>query len=323
MRIAITTFVFPLALLGIVAACNDDEETTAANPDAGAERGDGSISGDAGDAVTIGFEARVGADRFSCSKLAAGMGTTAATIEPLDFRVYVHDVRLIRDDGVDVPLTLASDGKWQYQNLALLDFEDKSGTCINGTTDVNTTLRGSIASGSYTGIKFEIGVPFELNHADVATAPSPLNLSGLFWSWNGGYKFARIDGRSPAVDAGMSMDAGMPMDGGMEMDESVFSIHLGSTDCQGDPANGGVVTSCERPNVGEVVLRGFDPTKKTILVDYKALVAGNDLTTNGGGAPGCMSGTTDPECPALLARFGINPTTGQPDATHQALFRVE
>ncbi|MDF2696595.1 MAG: hypothetical protein K0S65_4978, partial [Labilithrix sp.] len=325
MRVA-PILLLPIATFGLIAACSDDENSTATPAkDAGTSQAE--TSTDTDDNVTIHFEARVGDERFSCSKTATGMGATAATIEPLDFRLYVHDVRLIGAGGEEVPVSLTDDGKWQYKGLALLDFEDKSGTCANGTTDVNTTLKGGAPAGTYTGLKLKIGVPFELNHADVATAPSPLNLSGLFWSWNGGYKFARIDGRSPAMggtmDGGMSMDAGMSMDGGMMMDDSVFSIHLGSTECEGEPASGGAVSSCGKPNVGEVVLTGFDPTKKTILVDYKALLAGSDLTKDKGGAPGCMAGANDPECPNILSHLGVNPTTGQPDATQQALFRVE
>lgn len=317
----------PVSLLALSAACGDDDNTPTVTPanDSGAQPDTGTpdASGGAG-AMTLHFEARVGSEKFSCSNMAMGMGTTNAMIEPLDFRVYVHDVRLINAAGEEVPFALTQDGKWQYKTLALLDFEDKTGTCANGTVDVHPTLEGTAPAGTYTGIKFKIGVPFELNHADVATAPSPLNLSTLFWSWNGGYKFVRIDGKTPAMDAGM--DAGMMMDGGdggMVMAGGVFNIHLGSTECQGDAADGGAITMCNKPNRGEVSLQGFDPLSKTILVDYKALVSGNDMTKELGGAPGCMSGGTDPECPAILTRLGVNPTTGQPDATQQKLFRVE
>jgi len=252
-----------------------------------------------------------------------GVGITQAAVEPLDFRLYVHDVELLDAAGAAVPLALVDDGTWQYKGVALLDFEDKSGTCANGTKELNTSLRGSAPPGTYNGIRFKIGVPFALNHADVATAPSPLNLSGLFWSWNGGYKFARIDGRAMNGDAGMTHDAGA-MDGGMTHGEpGVFNIHLGSTACQGDPTSGGAVTACGRPNVGIVELTGFDPTTKSILVDYKSLLAGSDLSMEMGGAPGCMSGETDPECPAVLTRLGIDPNTGKPDAAKQALFRIE
>ena len=258
--------------------------------------------------MTLSFAARVGDTPFSCSEVIRGVGTTAATVEPLDFRLYVHDVRLITASGREVPFRLADDGKWQSGGVALLDFEDRTGTCVNGTAETNTALRGTAPPGSYTGLKLKIGVPFALNHADAATAPSPLNLSGLFWGWNGGHKFVRIDARV----VGSS--------GGELAETSAFNIHLGSVHCRGG-AN--AVTSCDRPDIGEVVLRDFDPAVTQMLVDYQALVAATDLTHDLGGAPGCMSDADDADCPNLLARLGVNPSSGQPDASQQALFRVE
>lgn len=259
-------------------------------------------------AMTLSFAARVGDAPFSCSAVAHDMGTSAAAVEPLDFRLYVHDVRLVTSTGREVPFHLADDGKWQTSGVALLDFEDRTGTCVNGTAETNTILRGTAPRGPYTGLKLKIGVPFALNHADAATARSPLNLSGLFWGWNGGYKFVRIDARV-AGQSGASL-----------AETSAFNIHLGSVQCHGGPSS---VTGCDRPDVGEVVLRDFDPEVTPVLVDYRALVAGTDLTRDLGGAPGCMSDADDADCPSLLARLGVNPTTGQPDASQQALFRVE
>ncbi len=323
MRVAKVALVLVLFSSVVIVAC-DSEESSANSKGPVVDAGPDVPSSDAGgDAVrTLSFEARVGSEKFSCSRPATTMGTTSVTVEPLDFRVYVHDVRVVREDGSEAPFTLVQDGKWQYQGVALLDFEDKSGTCSNGTTETNTVLRGMVPDGVYTGVKFRIGVPFSLNHADVATAPSPLNLSGLFWSWNGGYKFARIDGRVAPLDAGGGMgtmdDAG---DGGMTMPSDTFFLHLGSTECT-DDGDGGVA-SCGRPNVGEVALTDFDPFQRVIVADYKALVADTDLETNAGGAPGCMSEADDPECASILPHLGVNASTGQPDASGQALFRVE
>jgi uncharacterized repeat protein (TIGR04052 family) len=310
----------PIVTTLTIAACSDSTSTSPP-----ATEGDGGVAldGALGDGkVTLSFEAKVGDAPFSCATPVM-VGTPASMVEPLDFRLYVHDVRLIDANGEDVPMVLADDGKWQYGGVALLDFEDKSGTCANGTIDVNKTLVGSAPAGVYTGVKFKIGVPFELNHADVATAPSPLNLSGLFWSWNGGYKFARIDARGPAMDGGMGGDAGGGGHGGHGDEPGVFNIHLGSTGCTGDPGSGTSVTACAKPNIGEVVLTGFDPTKKKIVADFKALVAGSNLGMDMGGAPGCMSGPTDPECPNVLSHLGVDPSSGQPDAKQQTLFRAE
>jgi uncharacterized repeat protein (TIGR04052 family) len=254
-------------------------------------------------AVKIPFEARVGATPFTCTGTYPAVGTAATDIVLSDFRFYVHDVKLHQKGGADVAVELDQDGLWQYKNLALLDFEDKTGSCSNGTKETNLMIHGMVPEGTYDGISFKLGVPFDLDHADVATAPSPLNLSGLYWDWNGGYKFLRIDAAPSAGGA-------------------AFLLHIGSTGCVGDIANGGI-TSCKRPNVADVALTGFDPTKSKVVVDYAAVVAGSDLSKNVGGPPGCLSGATDPECAEIFQRLGmsVKDTMTHPDL--QKLFTAE
>ena len=38
-----------------------------------------------------------------------------------------------------------------------------------------------------------LGVPFPLNHTDITTAPAPLDLTSMDWSWQSGRKFAKIE----------------------------------------------------------------------------------------------------------------------------------
>jgi uncharacterized repeat protein (TIGR04052 family) len=254
-------------------------------------------------AVKIPFEGRVGKTPFTCKGTYPGLGTAATEVALSDFRLYIHDLKLHQKGGGDVAVELTQDGLWQYKNLALLDFEDKSGPCANGTTEMNGMVHGQVPQGTYDGLSFKLGVPFDLDHADASTAPSPLNLSGLFWDWNGGYKFLRVDSA--------------PVAGG-----APFLLHLGSTGCQGNFADGGI-SGCDRPNVADVVLTGFDPSTSTIAVDYAAVVAGNDLSVNQGGPPGCMSGPTDPECDALFQRLGLSVNDASTHPDQQKLFSVE
>ena len=77
-------------------------------------------------------------------------------------------------------------------DTALLDFENATGGCVNGTPDVNDRVTGTAPAGHYTGLRFTLGVPFNKNHTDLTTQPSPLNLTALAWVWNAGRKFARL-----------------------------------------------------------------------------------------------------------------------------------
>ncbi len=281
-------------------ATSDAATPTPTPPDAGLDA--------ASQITTLTFAAKVGTETFSCNATFQ-LGTPSTAVTPLDFRFYVSEVELVRADGTRAPLALVPDGKWQLDDVALLDFENGAAGCAsNGTPDTNAVVRGIAAPGSYTGVRFVVGVPFAKNHGNQATAPSPLNLGQMFWSWRSGYKFLKIDGQ-PEADAGPR-----------------FNLHLGSVGCLGeDPADGGAVTSCEKPNRVLVSLSAEAPLDfgtKRVVIDWAAILAGSDVTVNGGGPGGCMSGTTDPECEPVFDRLGIDLATGAPKPGGAA-FRLE
>ena len=144
--------------------------------------------------VTLRFDARAGTESAVCGITLPGLGTNSTPVRLQDFRFFVSDVRFLTEAGEEVPVTLAQDGRWQVENVALLDFEDATGACAEvGTAEMNAQIVGTVPEGDYTGVVFTLGVPFALNHVDASSAPSPLNLTAMYWSWQGGYKFARIE----------------------------------------------------------------------------------------------------------------------------------
>ena len=251
--------------------------------------------------ITLAFRAKVGTQPFSCTATYPGIGTSASTIAPRDFKMYVSEIRLLTAAGAEVPVQLAQDGTWQLENLALVDFEDQTGSCTNGTPQVRTVVEGSAPAGVYSGVRFVLGVPFARNHADASTAPSPLNLSSMFWSWNGGYKFLRADFSSTGQPGG-------------------FNIHLGSTGCNGATATT-PPTSCTAPNRPEFTLQ-LNPATDVIVADLASLVATTNVDVNQATtAPGCMSAPTDADCNEIFPRLSLA-LGGIPAAT-QNFFRVE
>ena len=143
--------------------------------------------------VEVKFSAQVNGQPFSCGQSYKDIGTTKSTITPSDFRFFVSEVELLDAQGRATPVALTQDKTWQLENIALLDFENGTGPCRNGTVPTNTSVRGTVPSGKYTGIRFTLGVPFNLNHVDPTTAPAPLSSTAMFWTWQGGYKFLKVD----------------------------------------------------------------------------------------------------------------------------------
>ena len=245
---------------------------------------DSSSGGDASQSVAIAFEAMVGSEVFVCGTTYDNLGTDDSSLEVSDFRFYVQDVELRNADGDYVAVELDTDGNiWQVANVALLDFED--GCTDLGNEATNRVVTGTVPAGSYDGLRFKMGVPFDLNHANPATAEPPLNLTSMEWDWQGGYKFLRID------------------TGTFSMTD--WRMHLGSTGCDGDPIAGGT-TACTTPNRVDVELDAFDPESDTVVADFAQLVDGAALDVNQPETPvGCMAGPNDSDCAALFENLGL------------------
>jgi uncharacterized repeat protein (TIGR04052 family) len=259
--------------------------------------------------IEIPFTAEVAGAPFACSGSYAGLGSPATEVHILDFRLFVSAAHLIAADGTRVPVTLDQDGAWQVENIALLDFEDGTGSCANGTPQVNTTLRGTVPDGTYRGLEFEVGVPFDWNHGDPTTAPAPLNLTAMFWNWRGGYKFAKIE-FAPVMATGMNAAAKTHSEGhahgGGHGGPGGWMLHLGSTMCAAPEATTPPSEPCANPNRVAVALPDFVPGQSTVVIDPAAVVAGADLTQNTPEtSPGCMSFPNDPDCNTVLPRLGL------------------
>lgn len=289
--------------------------------------------------IRIRFDARVGSEPFVCGRSYEPIGRSQSRITPSDFRFYVSHVELITAQGKAVPVKLEQDGVWQYRDLALLDFEGGSGPCRNGNTELHTAVVGRVAKGQYRGLRFTLGVPFDLNHGDPTLAESPLNLSAMFWAWQSGYKFLKID----MATSGQSQDSNQK-EGSMQDKVALmakidqmkknnvmpakaparaagFSVHLGSTGCASSSLTS-APQSCANPNRLTVTFDHFDSARNVVVADLMALLQNTDVDQNApDSAPGCMSAVDDDDCPAVMSALGL-PFRETP-ATLQTFFSVK
>jgi uncharacterized repeat protein (TIGR04052 family) len=254
--------------------------------------------------VAVRFKGLVGGDPFSCTSTYAGIGTNPdpakKVLTPKDLRFYVHDLELVTPIGSTVRVSVTDDGKWQHAGVALIDLEDGRGTCSNGNADTNDRVVGTVPAGDYVGLRFKLGVPADLNHLNVATQPSPLNLTAMFWSWTNGYRFLRIEGSTPGA-----------------------ILHLGATACTPvDPNDATKGATCANGNRAQVAFPSFNVDTNRVALDLKDLWDATDLTTNTPGtAGGCMSSPNDADCAPIFRKLGL-PFGGQA-ASAQTLFTVE
>lgn len=249
--------------------------------------------------VFVDFDLRMGGRSVVCGGSYEGVGQPPVTFTVTDARFYVHDLALLDASGQARAVSLDATS-FQGDGIALLDFEEGCGP--DGTDEIHTTVTGTVAPGDYTGVRFTLGVPTEKNFIDLAAAAPPLDVTGMFWTWQNGYKFLKVDGSSPAMDAGINP----------------FFIHLGSAGCPGDNAQAPPAGACSAPNRVTFELSEFSPGSGTIVAELGEVLATTDLAFNTDETgPGCMSELNDPECLTILPRMGVD------DAEQQLLFYAE
>lgn len=245
--------------------------------------------------VALQFIGEVGGQPFTCGNTYTGVGSGLHDYQVTDFRFHVYEAH-IHDGGQQYDIELTQDGTWQLDHLALIDLEDGCGA---GTPEMNDMLIGEVTVPATvdmqnTEVCFSLGVPFDMNHIDEATAASPLNASGMLWAWRNGRKFIRIDGiGDPSNNSGSGPNP--------------FNLHLGSQACSNavnDPTQP-PDTACTYPNTVEICLDNFDTTNDVIRVDPAAVLAASDITMAGGGPPGCQSFANDDDCIEVMPRLGL------------------
>jgi len=320
-----------LLVAGTMAGCgsssgsSDNNDTEEQNITENNSSGDEAQTETFDSKITVDFDAIVGTQgELVCSQNGVAkqytLGSTNVEGTISDFRYFISDVKLKMSDGSTQVLKLENNSNQYYSeangSVAILDFEDNTGNCINrgNDTPMNKSIVGDVnPTAAVEGIEFTVGVPLTLNHTEFPDIPV-LNKQSMLWSWATGRKFTKLE-INPTDDLNSTGD--------------IFNFHLGSTGCAS--TNG--VVNCTQPNRVVMKFDNFDPKTQKIVLDYSKLLTHTDIKKDGGGAKGCMSGLTDPECKydagQMFHMIGLEDEglVGQcidnDCVTHQKLFSVE
>jgi hypothetical protein len=234
--------ILPLLLLSAV-ACGDDAGGFVEEP------------------VKISFEARVAGEPFKCGQDYTGLGADAATGTPQDFRFYVHDVRLVTEAGAEHPVDIEDDGDYQGGGVALLDFEDGTGACTNGTElDPHHDLRHRPRRAA----PRRPGEPLQRACASASACPrtKPRRPHGAAVPAQRHDDVVVVERRAHLLRGLGRVRRRRPFD---------LGVHVGSTGCEGDAVAGEVV-SCSNSQPPRDRARRLRPRGSTIVVDWGALL---------------------------------------------------
>lgn len=97
--------------------------------------------------LALTFKAKIGDEDFECGRSYENVGSSQVTVEPRDLRLFVSNVQLVKADGTKEPLEIVERSPWQLPGVGLLDFEDATGLCSSGTSEVNASLTGRVFPG--------------------------------------------------------------------------------------------------------------------------------------------------------------------------------
>ena len=239
-----------LIIAMVVFGCTDEGQGTDGAEDSTGDGSDGGMM----QTLTLDFRAAVNGADFACGAV-AGIGSTSENAQLDGLRMFISDLKLLGSDGELVDAPIVANDTWAQARVALLDFEESCGDA--GSAGTNTSVEVTVPAGEYTGVEFQLGLPFDLNHSDASStgAAAPLNNAAMFWNWQGGYKFLRLDMKTGADTS------------------TAWNMHLGSTMCMSDTAVTPPTTECGRPNLPTISLDGYDSTTQTIVFDVGVLLA--------------------------------------------------
>lgn len=242
--------------------------------------------------ISLSFAAQLNGAELQCDQNTETVGTAQTPADIKYFGMYISELEVATADGEFVPVALdASTTADVERGVSLVTY------C--GTNLSNNQISGTVeAAAEYSRVRFTMGVPEQHNHLDATQTEGILAKEiAMHWNWTVGYKHAR-------------------------MDAAGWNIHLGSTNCSGENAD----AQCSNGNRPTYTFDNVDFDSDKVVFDYAALVNSSDISTDAGGAPGCMSGGTDPECGQVFTALGLDLSTGQclnNDCDSQTWVRVE
>lgn len=267
-------------------------------------------------AFGIQFAATENGQAVSCTRSMSTLGSAPVAAQLSDLRFYVSDVRLVDAQGKEVPLTLTVNDAtraFQSSEVALISLVNNptgnQGACVQ--TALYDTLQGTAPEGTYTGVKMTLGMSEAANHVDptAAATPEPLKNTAMNWSWTSGRKFVKIE-----VNPNNGVVRPAPA-----APATTWNFHLGSTGCTVPAGGTQDQATCTSRNTATVSVSGFNPSTDRLSLNLNSLFQSTNVSLDQGGAVGCMSGSTDADCPTIFGVMGLtingnNPVTRTGDA---------
>lgn len=179
-----------------------------------------------------------------------------------------NDVVLIQPDLVDCVAKTEGEGKTTQGNQVASE-------ALNTNNHLQFLLPVDLDASKQ--LSFTLAVPFAQNHQNPLLQTSPLNLPSMFWSWQSGHKFFRLD---------------------MQGSNNNWVFHLGSVGCAAASVMRTPQKECEQPNrINFDLDKKHDGTKLIMHIDR--LVANTSMQNN----DSCLFHSGQESCTILMSNL--------------------
>jgi hypothetical protein len=213
------------------------------------------------------FELRL---NLRSGKEALELGKMYKTPGGLDYQVdlvkfYISNVTLVKADGSLLPLPGISLTEFRGQGATMGAGHSANSSSVTAAgqmmsdgqmykamgTQNTIAFKARVPAGEYWGVRFEVGVPKELNNQDASLQQLPLGVeAGMFWAWNPGYIFYRFEGKT--------MINGKPQPFLLHMGTDAFRLPVNAFDLQTNKVKFKVTDSSGQISMNLDVAKAFE-----------------------------------------------------------------
>jgi len=179
-------------------------------------------------------------------------------------------------------------GVWQKMSLRKSAFQTNNSVLLGEQCNLSNeqnkanwqlTFDKKIELKNISHIRFDLGLPFAVNHLNPLTQESPLNIPSMFWAWQIGHKFLRLE---------------------MAANNDNWLFHLGSTGCKSASPLRSPKEECRYPNRYTYELPISKKNNK-ITLDLSILLHGLIITEQ----TSCQSSPNKSSCQTLFSNLNI------------------
>ena len=203
------------------------------------------------------------------------------------FQFFISDVKLGSDKAGWQKLDLAQN-PFQVNDTILLGSncraaQQQTSSVKNENWTIDFKANTHVMLNESTRIRFTLGVPFEVNHLNPISQKSPLNLPSMFWVWQTGHKFMRLE---------------------LAANNEQWLFHLGSTGCKSASVMRSPEQGCRYPNTFyfDLPIAKSEANQLKLSLNLAALLRNVDLMASSS----CQSEQDKNSCQQLFKNLSVD-----------------